>query len=236
MRQAASYRRTHREKRRHAHHPTLGDQHPLRGRHRQGRNVSNVTAYYFYVPSGSNKHPVPGDIDGDGIPDLLATGTGSDNDLTLYLGNTLPHSGGSTDLEPSTSTASTQADSPDGSSWQDYQITHRGPVSQVSASADVDDLYAHKTGGASLYLYKSNPSDPGKSPQFGDTSAITAIQRPTCSGSDCSGYGSSWSAVTQILSPGDAWNPTATANDTTDNGEPSLLTVENGELWLFQGN
>ena len=198
-------------------------------------NISHVVAYYFYVPWDPDKHPVPGDVDGDSIPDLLATGTGIGNDLTLYSGNKLPRSGGSTDLEPSTSTASTEAESPDGSSWQDYQVTHRGPVSQVSASANVDDLYAHKNGGASLYLYKNAPSHPGISPQFGDTSGIVTIPRPACSVS-CSGYGSDWSAVTQILSPGDAWNPTATADDTTDDGEPSLLTVENGELWLFQGS
>jgi hypothetical protein len=192
-------------------------------------NISDVTAYYFYVPWDPSKHPVPGDVNGDQIPDLLATGTGTDGDLTLYKGDT--------DLRLSTSQASAEADSPDGSSWSDYQITHRGPVSQVSASADVDDLYAHKNGSAILYLYKNDPSDPGIAPQFNDTSAIVPIQRPACtSGSDCSSYAPSWSDVTQILSPGDAWNPTAEADDTTDGGEPSLFTVENGELWAFQGN
>jgi len=43
-----------------------------------------------------------------------------------------------------------------------------------------------------------------------------------------------------MLSPGDAWNPTATTDASTDAGEPSLLTVEdvNGtyELWAFQGD
>jgi hypothetical protein len=193
---------------------------------------STVTAYYFYVPWDPNKHPVPGDVNGDSIPDLLATGTGSNGDLTLYKGDN--------DLTISTSQASPQADSPDGSSWSNYQIAHRGPVSQVSASGDVDDLYAHKNGGSALYLYKNNPSAPGTGAQFGDTSAIVPVPRPTCTGSNCSGYASTWSDVTQMLSPGDAWNPTATTDASTDAGEPSLLTVEdvNGtyELWAFQGD
>lgn len=191
-------------------------------------NISTITAYYFYVPWDPSEKPVPGDVNGDTIPDLLATGTGSDGDLTLYKGDD--------DLMISTSQASAQADSPDGSSWANYQIAHRGPVSQVSASGDVDDLYAHKTSSPILYLYKNNPSAPGQPPQFGDTSAIVPVQRPTCSGTDCSGYATTWSNVTQMFNPGDAWNPTST----TDTAEPSLLTVENvngtSELWAFQGD
>ena len=195
-------------------------------------NISTPTAYYFYVPWDPSKHPVPGDVNGDSIPDLLATGPAGNGDLTLYKGDN--------DLTISTSQASAQADSPDGSSWSNYQIAHRGPVSQVSASGDVDDLYAHKNSSPVLYLYKNNPSAPGAAPQFADTSAIVPLQRPACSGTDCSGYPSTWSDVTQMLSPGDAWNPTSTTDASTDAGEPSLITVENvngtSELWAFQGD
>lgn len=198
-------------------------------------NISTITAYYFYVPWDATTHPVPGDVNGDSIPDLLATGpAGSNGDLTLYKGDN--------DLTISTSQASPPTGSPDGTSWSNYQIAHRGPVSQVSASADVDDLYAHKNDGSALYLYKNNPSAPGTGDQFSDTSAIVPVPRPACTGSNCSGsgYASTWSDVTQILSPGDAWNPTATTDANTDAGEPSLLTVENvngtSELWAFQGD
>lgn len=73
-------------------------------------------------------------------------------------------------------------------------------------------------------------------PEFNSTANLTTIPTyPSCSTSvrsgNCSGYTSgNWSDVTQILAPGDAW-----AGSGSDNGLPSLLTVENNELWLYQG-
>jgi hypothetical protein len=204
----------------------------------QAGNVSDAFPYYFYTPWNPNKQVVPGDVNGDSVPDMLAVNAGN---LTLIKGNTDP----STQL--STSTASVPADSPDGTSWSGFQVAHRDPFSQVTASANIDDLIVHKTSSSSLYLYENNPSSPGASPQFEDTSAITPIQRPACSGGyNCtSHYDPTWEHVTQLLAPGDAWNPTpGVANSApADNGQPSLLTVEKdpnnpsdtGSLWIFQG-
>jgi hypothetical protein len=77
----------------------------------------------------------------------------------------------------------------------------------------------------------------GAAPQFNRGPSVTTIlSHPSCSATadnagNCSGYSlGNWSDVTQILAPGDAW-----AGSSSDNGLPSLLTVENGQLWLYQG-
>jgi hypothetical protein len=180
-------------------------------------NRSQVAQYDFYVPWNPSAKVTPGDIDGDGVPDLLATNTAGN--LLLYRGDTDPA------ITPVT--ASVPKYSPDGTGWNTFQITHRGSMSQQN----VDDLFAHK--GANLYLYYS---DGGTAPQFENTAAIDPVTKPSCSATadnsgNCATYSSSdWSAVTQILAPGDVY-----AGASGDNGLPSLLTVENDQLWLYRG-
>jgi hypothetical protein len=190
-------------------------------------NWSTQVAYTFYVPWNSSQVVHPGDVNGDNIPDLLGT---SSTNLVMFPGN----------ADPSATpvVAGPQAASPasDGSAWNSFQITHRGSFSQGA----VDDLFAHK--GASMYVYLNNLTSPGATPQFGTTSDVTTIPAdPTCAttfadnttrSGNCANYPTTnnWSLVTQILAPGDAF-----AGSSLDNGEPSLLTVENNELWLYQG-
>jgi Concanavalin A-like lectin/glucanases superfamily len=96
---------------------------------------------------------------------------------------------------------------------------------------NVDDLFAHK--GANLFLYYN---DGGTAPQFETPSAIDPITKPSClatadNADNCATYTSgAWSAVKQILAPGDVY-----AGASGDNGLPSLLTVENDQLWLYRG-
>jgi hypothetical protein len=180
-------------------------------------NVSQARQYDFYVKWNPQTTVTAGDINGDGIPDLLETDT---------AGNLLLYQGGS-DPAVSPTVAGTPATSPaeDHSGWNTYQITHRGSMSEGS----VDDLFAHK--GANLYLYLNNQADPGEAPQFGQTADINQIYKPSCAATagnadNCTGYDASdWSEASQILAPGDVYG----------NSLPDLLTVEDGQLWLYKG-
>jgi hypothetical protein len=171
-------------------------------------NVSQAQ-YNFYVPwqPGSGT-PTPGDINGDGIPDLLGT-TGSD--LALFPG----------DQDPSatpTEIAGPQAASPggEGDAWSNFLITHRDSFSN---NGTVDDLFAlHETSaGNFLYVY---PNGGGSQDQFDNAASATLLN-------------GNWDSVTQILAPGDAWLP---ASQQTENALPSLFTVQDdGQLWLYPG-
>jgi hypothetical protein len=180
-------------------------------------NVSQARQYDFYVKWNPQTTVTAGDINGDGIPDLLETDT---------AGNLLLYQGGS-DPAVSPTVAGTPATSPaeDHSGWNTYQITHRGSMSEGS----VDDLFAHK--GANLYLYLNNQADPGEAPQFGQTADINQIYKPSCAATagnadNCTGYDATdWSEASQILAPGDVYG----------NSLPDLLTVEDGQLWLYKG-
>lgn len=176
--------------------------------------MSAIVQYDFYVAWNPAATVTAGDLNGDGVPDLLATDT--DGNLLLYPGNSDPA------VTPVV--ASTPADSPDGTGWNTFQITHRGSMSGGS----VDDLFAYK--GANLYLYLNNQNDPGAAPQFGDTSDLDTIAKPSCAATasnaaNCTGYDATdWSDVSQILGPGALYS----------NGLPDLLTVENDQLWLYK--
>lgn len=176
-------------------------------------NRSQVAQYDFYVPFNSAATVTPGDINGDGVPDLLATSTGGN--LLLYPGNTDPG------VAPVV--AGTKATSPDGTGWNTFQITHRGSMSQGT----VDDLFAQK--GPFLYIYTNGG---GASMQFGNTENVTTVTKPACTApSDnpdgCQGYDATdWSTVTQIVAPGDVF----------EDGSVTLLTVENDQLLAYHGS
>lgn len=185
-------------------------------------NVSQAVPYTFYAPWNPNTIVKPGDVNGDGIPDLLGTTGGN---LDLFPGNTDPNA---TPVD-----AGDASQSPDntGAAWNTYQITHRGSFTQ----SGVDDLFALK--GNNLYLVPNNPANLGVKPQFNNYGSTTTIPFPSCStaqrSGNCAGYSTTgnWSNVTQILAPGDAWTGAP-----TDTGNPSLLAVDNnGQLWLYQG-
>ena len=169
-------------------------------------NVSQTEHYNFYVrwPTVTDP-PAPGDINADGIPDLLGI---SGSNLVLYPGNSDPA------VAPVT--AGQPADSPKQDAWNNYQITHRGSMT----GGNVDDLFAlHQTSaGNAVYLYKNSG---GASEQFNTLSNVSAMN-------------GNWSNVTQILAPGDAWLPPSQQTSTAARPSLFAVT-SSGQLWLYPG-
>jgi hypothetical protein len=205
----------------------------------QAGNVSQSYKYEFYVPFSQSAKTAPGDVNGDGIPDLLAT-DGSGN-LLLYPGGADPG------VAPQI--ASVAADSPptlegiNSLTWDQLEIAHRGSWS----GGAVDDLIVLDQTDQDLFLYKNSDTATG---MFENGGNIDPITYPACSqGTDpddptgnCTGYPAEvpgWGAFNQILVPGDAWGGAPTGTSITeDTGKPSVLAVDQttGSLWLFQGS
>ena len=203
-------------------------------------NAGNIQAtsavYTFYAPWNPNTEVAPGDLDGDGVPDLLATST--DNNLYLVHGNTNL-------TDPDITTSSTPTASPDsgtgstdsnaGQGWSHDLIAHRGSVDQ----AGHDDLYAYNTTTKQMYVYKNDasPGESGTPGDFTNTANLGTITYPTCDSTKttCTDYPSDWSTVTAMIAPGDVYDPNQSHDPL---GPTDLITVQgiNHNLWLYQGN
>ncbi|QMU75730.1 LamG domain-containing protein [Streptacidiphilus sp. PB12-B1b] len=189
-----------------------------------GNASQDAASYTFYAPWNPAMKVAPGDLDGDGVPDLL--GTTNTGDLVLIPGDSNPSS--------SAAILSTPAQSPDGTAWTNYQVAHRGSLTGNTW----DDLFALRTGSAkSLYIYK-NDLDPGTggTGTVGFTNpknVIKVTSKPACqpaSATWCTGYDSTdWNSTQQIAAPGDIYG----------SGYGDLITVEgspgNEQLWLYEG-
>lgn len=209
-------------------------------------NVSATSQYTFFAPWNQSSTVHPGDVNGDGVPDLVAT---------TSAGTLVAHYGGADPSLPPTQ-LSDSAHSPKGNGWNKYLVTHRGSFANQSG---LDDLWAYDTAGHGLFLDKNSGTGPfqnagnlvqitkaevaadanSTSPTSPDssTTGCATTSTGTCANYDNTG----WSSVTQLLAVGDFYQGDTpgtcgqTAPASCDSGAPGLLTVENGSLWYYQG-
>ncbi|MCX5381814.1 hypothetical protein [Streptomyces sp. NBC_00083] len=163
--------------------------------------------------------PVFGDVDGDGTPDVLLPDSAGD----------LRRAGPGAD--PAAPANARFPSAPGGKGWGEVQFTHRGSLGY----ANVDELIAHAPGGSGLFLLRNDGG-------VFDGQGPSLVQKPSaCVRADWSslpcadaGYGSDWSAVTQVVAFG---SPIGDSGQVTGTGyyalpRTSLVFVENGRLWL----
>ncbi|MFJ6833569.1 LamG domain-containing protein [Streptomyces sp. NPDC091209] len=213
-----------------------------------GNITTSPTSYTFTVPWNPATTIKPGDISGDGIPDLLATT--KTGDLDLIPGNLDPaqtvapvHSDPVQDAAPAVTgpvTVSTPEDSPDGTGWNNYLIAHRGNLH----GANGDDLLAYNKNSAELYIVKNDldPKNDTSFPRepwsmmggFVGRRGLDPVGKDVCAAPDVvaddtrcrsTDYDSKNWNITQLIAPGNVFgNPDF----------PAVITVENKELWIYQ--
>src|SRR5262249_36317437 len=110
-------------------------------------NRSGVFQYQFYLPGNPNATPILGDVTGNGYPSLVVAAPDPNNaaveNLVAYPGNVDP------DVKVNGTEVAPAAAAPDGISWANTLITHRG----AERGVPVDDLFAYSTTTQSLYYY-----------------------------------------------------------------------------------
>ncbi|MFJ6666564.1 LamG-like jellyroll fold domain-containing protein [Streptomyces sp. NPDC091383] len=210
-------------------------------------NISQSPAgYTFAAPWDPKTKIAPGDISGDGSPDLLATtGTG---DLELIPGDSDPaQAPAPAQDDPVTGTlptitgpviVATAADAPTGT-WSDYLIAHRGNLHGDTH----DDLFAYNRKSQQLYVVK-NDLDPKEDGAFPRVSYSTfpgfrgrrydVVTKDSCESTDlvpaerCADAGydptTPWD-ISQLVVDGDVYG---------NSDHPAVITVEHGKLWLYQ--
>ncbi|WP_037571482.1 FG-GAP repeat domain-containing protein [Phaeacidiphilus oryzae] len=199
-------------------------------------NRSATECYTFYLPWNSTTNVPPGDLTGDGHPDILAQsidGALRSYPTTLTTGDATPVLASSAIDGPNSANGT--------STWANAQYVHRSGPDHSTTNNRVDDLWALNTSGQLALFENTDPTgaaEPATYEYFAPTKMIKSVARPTCTATDgsCDGYATGttdstgdhpWSSVEHLLAVGDM----------TGDGWPDLVTQENGgQLWLFPGN
>ncbi|MFJ2807747.1 hypothetical protein [Kitasatospora sp. NPDC087271] len=178
-------------------------------------NVGQPTTYTFYAPWDSRPKPAaPGDVNGDGVPDIL---------LPDAQGNLQIISAGATDTTPSSTIPGALA--PLRAGWQDDLVLHRG---WANTHGPGDDLLVRPKGNPQfLYVYANghqgdfsgqNPTLAGKPSQCIDS----AGESITCPGD----YAADWSGADQLVPVGGRFGAARPSL-------PVLVSVEHGKLYAY---
>ncbi|MFE2723384.1 ricin-type beta-trefoil lectin domain protein [Kitasatospora sp. NPDC059327] len=191
-------------------------------------NYSQRADYNFYAPWKPGTQPVFGDVDNDQKPDIVITD--ANGNLRIIGGITDPLNS----LAPAAAAPGT--DSTHKPTWADYQITHRGTLNSGQA---VDQIIAHNTKDADLkkklYVVTSDGAGhfdairSGSLTRPGDCETVETLAA-------CDGYNTQyWSDVSQVVAIGTPEGESLKKQGdlTVTNTRTSLLTVENGKLYLF---
>ncbi|MEU1288375.1 hypothetical protein [Kitasatospora sp. NPDC005856] len=177
-------------------------------------NVGQPSTHTFYAPWDPRPKPaVPGDVDGDAVPDIL---------LPDAQGNLQVISAAAEDTTPASTIPAALA--PLHAGWQDYLVLHRG---WADIHGPGDDLVVRpKDNGGVLYVY-SNWSKG----DFSDRLPTLAWKPSDCL--DPAGgsiacpedYAADWAAADQLVAVG--------GRTGTGPSLPTLLSVEHGKLYAF---
>ncbi|MEH0576792.1 MULTISPECIES: ricin-type beta-trefoil lectin domain protein [Streptomyces] len=213
---------------------------------RAGNLSQNPVGYTFTAPWDPKTKIAPGDVTGDGSPDLLATT--STGDLELIPGDSDPaqspvpaQDGPVTGTPPAVTSpviVSTAAGAPTGT-WNDYLIAHRGNLHGDTH----DDLLAYNKKTQALYVVKNDldPKDDGSFPRTPYSTfpgfvgrRYDVVTKDACEATDTvpadrcaeAGYDPAkpWS-LSQLVVDGDVYG---------NADHPAVITVENKKLWLYQ--
>ncbi|WP_380281618.1 ricin-type beta-trefoil lectin domain protein [Kitasatospora purpeofusca] len=200
-------------------------------------NYSQAAVYNFYVPWKPGTQPLFGDVDNDQKADIV--GADKNGNLRVIGGN----------ADPVSSLAATSAAAPGandyGTTWSDFQISHHGTL---SVGDSVDQVIAHynkpvtdttKPLADALYLI-NNDGAGGFDKLTAGTITRPAPRKCTVYGTSntlCDAYHGTWSHISQLLAFG---TPAGEATAAKIGGtqpvfttETSILTIEDGKLYLF---
>jgi hypothetical protein len=203
------------------------------------------------VPWNPNPAYRPGDITGDGNPDLLVTT--KTGDLEVLPGGMDPASSaapvqtgpvaGTQPVRlggPAIVSTGAQAPGDDGDDWTHYLLAHRGNLS----GGEGDDLFAYNKDTNTLYLVKNDldPTSDSASTPWSEFPGYTdkgedrdkGFAKPDCEIPEhdphdelCRNTDYSKAApITQMVVAGNVYDDVQ--------GHPTLITVENNELWSYQ--
>ncbi|MFF4724701.1 ricin-type beta-trefoil lectin domain protein [Streptomyces mirabilis] len=213
---------------------------------RAGNISQSPAGYTFTAPWNPKTKISPGDVTGDGSPDLLATTrTG---DLELIPGDSDPaqtpapaQDGPVTGTPPAITgpvIVSTAAGPPTGT-WSDYVIAHRGNLHGDTH----DDLLAYGRKTHQLYVVR-NDLDPKVDTAFPRTPDSTfpgfvdrrydPVTKDACESTDTVPADRCADAGYDPTSPWDI-SQMVVAGDVYGNADhPAVITVENHKLWIYQ--
>ncbi|MEV7217487.1 ricin-type beta-trefoil lectin domain protein [Kitasatospora cineracea] len=200
-------------------------------------NYSQPMPYTFYAPwDASTAAGAPGDLDGDGRGDALFPDdlgnlrvVGLDSDMTAIQGAPVGLAPGGTSWKSDPAAGLT------------VRTTHLGALRQSPTPVDDTIVWTNAVSGgtslaSNLYLYQNNGDGTFKAPVLlakPDYPKFVGANG-TVSETEPAGWTYDWSKLTQVVALGRTSAP-ASANETKiPQEQTALLTVENGNLWLYR--